>query len=52
MTFYTGNEFKKKTIWSRSIEVIPSLTLNLYQNYKIESIRFSWLGFTIGLGQS
>jgi hypothetical protein len=45
---YIVNEFKKQKFWCRSIELIPSITINLYKDYKLESIRFSWLGFTIG----
>lgn len=51
MTFYIGHEFKNKTIWCRNIEILPSLSLILYEDYKIESIRFSWLGFNIGIGR-
>lgn len=50
MKFYTGHEFKNKTLWCRNIEILPSLSLSLYENYNIESIRLSWLGFTIGIG--
>ena len=51
MRLYTGHEFEKKTIWCRNIEILPSISLNLYENYKIESIRFSWLGFTVGISK-
>ena len=49
MKIYTEHDYKKKTLLLRSFDLIPSICINLYPNYKFESIRFSWLGFTIGV---
>lgn len=46
--FYFTHEYRKKSTFLRSFDVIPSITLNLYLSYKFESIRFSWLGFMFG----
>ena len=42
------NEYGKND-FCRCIELIPSFTFCLYKNFKVESFRISWLGFTIGI---
>ncbi len=49
MKIYTGSEYKKGVGTLRSIDITPSLNLNLYDDYSFESVRLSWLGFTIGV---
>lgn len=51
MTFYFSNDHKKKVLMLRSFELIPAISLHFYDNYKFESIRFSWVGFMIGIGR-
>lgn len=47
MKLFFDHEFKKNPLFLRNIEILPSLTICFYPKYEIESLRFSWLGFTI-----
>jgi len=47
MKLHFDHHYKKKTIFLRNISIIPNLTFNFYENWKIESIRFDWLGFEL-----
>jgi hypothetical protein len=49
MKLYLFNDYKKHTVFGRSIEIIPSLSMHFYENWRFESVRLSWLGFTIGI---
>jgi len=49
MKTYFSNNWKNQQIWVRCFELIPSISIHLYQNWSFESIRISWLGLDFGL---
>lgn len=48
MKVHLNNDWKKTVVLMRCFEIIPSLSINFYENYRFESVRMSWLGFDIG----
>lgn len=50
MTLYFYNDWKRanRNIFLRTFDLTPSLSIHLYDDWKFESIRFSWLGYNIG----
>ena len=48
--FHFTNEYKETYLdYLRDFEILPSVCLYTYKNYTFESIRFSWLGLTLGI---
>jgi len=43
------NDWKKRVLLMRTFEILPSLSVNMHENYSFESIRFSWMGLMVGV---
>lgn len=49
MKIFITNDWKSEILGLRNFELIPSVCINFYECNTFESIRFSWLGFMIGV---
>lgn len=49
MKFHFENDWKKEVFCLRGFSIIPDFYLSFYKNWKFESVRFSWLGFVVGI---
>ena len=47
--FHFTHDWGKRVWHLRNFELLPSISINLYEKWKFESVRFNWLGVMFGI---